>query len=580
MIKERIVLKSVGYAFGLMPWHFFIMLIIGLIMSAVPVAGIMLSRAIFTYAGNAMYEHIDIGSFTLILLAYALYFVIIKLYAVYYKRVAVQFNALPIFEKRVKLKFHEKADKIPLLNYESPQFYNSVWDAKVASINLYRIMECAIDFFIITLSIAVMGVFLSAFHNLFWIFIALSAVPAFLENIVEVKIRTKEIKELNKLSKETHAWYKCLIDPHYFKETVSYGSYGFLSGKLSRAFQDLLKKEHKVEQFILLAKSLSGLLKTLSVIGIYFTSVLLFYRGKIGFGEFMASIGAAMYLSSQYTSLFETSGYFSKFIQMVKPFFNFIETEQKQHSTEPFESIELENMNFKYPSSTENVLSGINMKIQSGEKVAIIGMNGMGKSTLVKIIMGHLPPCGGEVILNGNEVDWENYEFDILKLTATFQDFCRYELTVAENVAISDTSQTINESRVKSVLNAVGLNLGEMSLNSHLGREFGKVDFSGGQWQRLAIARCLYKNESKVFVFDEPTSAIDPLEEKALNEIFADKAKETVIVISHRLSIARLVDRIFVLDAGKIIEQGTHDELVLQNGYYSKMWSAQSAWYE
>ena len=579
-INGSILSKSVLYTFSIMPYHFIRMLLANIIISAVPIFGIIMSREIFSNAEAAISNPIDVSHFALLLLFYALYLGVIKFYKIYYKRVSVQFSALPQFEQKIKAEFHKKASKISLLNYETPSFYNNIWEAKVASINLYRIMECILDFIAIILSIIIIGSFLSSFHMMFWLFIALSAVPGFIENIVEAKIRGKAIKAVATVSKKERAWHKCLVEPRFFKETISYGSYDFIHKKWANSSANFAETEYKVELSVFLIRCITNLFKTLSTIGIYGVSAWLFFQNEIGFGVYMASLGAALYLSAQYSNLFQTTGYFSKFLHMVKPFFRYMETEQTNSTAHSLEEISIKKANFMYPSSSEYVLRNININLKKGEKIAIIGINGVGKSTLVKMIMGYLSPSSGSVSVNGNVRDLRNSEYEFLNVTTAFQDFCKYELSIAENVSISDTSRSIDKNEVADLINEVGIDAEKILLESHLGKEFGNLDFSGGQWQRIAIARSLYKKDSKLFIFDEPTSAIDPLEEKKLNDILVNDSRETVIVISHRLSLAKVVDRVFVLHNGEIRQEGAHSDLVLQDGYYRKMWEAQSEWYK
>lgn len=246
--------------------------------------------------------------------------------------------------------------------------------------------------------------------------------------------------------------------------------------------------------------------------------------------------------------------------------------------------IRLENVSFRYPGSEKDVLSGINLTLHPGEKLAVVGVNGAGKTTLVRLICGLYDPTEGRVLLNGKDIRSYNRR-DYYKLfSAVFQNFSILAGTIAVNVA--QTEDEIDLDRVKKCVDEAGLKQKIESFrdqyNTLLNREVYEeaVELSGGELQRLMLARALYKN-SPIVVLDEPTAALDPIAEAEIyekfNEIVEDK---TAIYISHRLSSCRFCDNIVVFDQGKIVQQGSHDELVAdQNGKYYELWHAQAQYY-
>ena len=169
------------------------------------------------------------------------------------------------------------------------------------------------------------------------------------------------------------------------------------------------------------------------------------------------------------------------------------------------------------------------------------------------------------------------------RISAVFQNYQKYKMTLAENVLMSDSGHPIDENRVLQALHKAGLEESggefEQGFNTMLSREFGGTDLSGGQWQRLAIARGLYR-QHHLIVLDEPTAAIDPLKETEIYQKFAESAKnKTAVIITHRLGSARIADRIVVLQKGRIAEMGTHEELMNRQGIYSEMYYEQAKWY-
>jgi len=248
-------------------------------------------------------------------------------------------------------------------------------------------------------------------------------------------------------------------------------------------------------------------------------------------------------------------------------------------------SLELRDVVFRYTDDGENVINGVSIKMEPGEKIALVGSNGAGKTTLIKLIMRLYDPNGGEILLDGvniKEYDVEQYRHNI---GVVFQDFNIYAATVAENV-VMDTYSHDDDGAVDSALRHSGfgerLDTTERGLDTELTKEFDDkgINLSGGESQMIAIARAFYK-DSGIVILDEPSSALDPISEYNFNKNMAEAAKDrTVIFISHRLSTTRLADRIIVLENGAVAEEGTHGELLEKRGRYFEMWHAQADKYE
>ena len=192
----------------------------------------------------------------------------------------------------------------------------------------------------------------------------------------------------------------------------------------------------------------------------------------------------------------------------------------------------------------------------------------------------------GQQIINGVQnflggLDIAKYSFSVWEgISGVFQKYQRYKMTLRENVTISDMTMEVDENKIKSVLEEAGFEKDNVGLDDMLSPEFNGLDISGGQWQRVAIARGLYRVNGFI-VLDEPTSAIDPIEETKIYKKFAELAKgKCALVVTHRIGSAKLADRIIVMDAGKVVDMGTHKELIARPGQYAKMWEAQAQWYE
>lgn len=247
---------------------------------------------------------------------------------------------------------------------------------------------------------------------------------------------------------------------------------------------------------------------------------------------------------------------------------------EKYTSPDFGKGIVLDRVSFAYPDAGRLSVEEVSLRIPQGQHIAIVGENGAGKSTLAKLLLGIYQPTSGSVAIGGLETHAVNPQIYQKHMSAVFQNFGRYQMTLSENVRISDFTGT---KKPEELLEGTGLapemvrNCGSVMLS----REFGGVELSGGLWQQVAIARGRYR-EHEIIVLDEPTAALDALSESAVYHRFLEMARgKTAIIVSHRLGSARLADRILVMQGGRLAEEGTHEELLQRDGLYREMWETQ-----
>jgi len=246
--------------------------------------------------------------------------------------------------------------------------------------------------------------------------------------------------------------------------------------------------------------------------------------------------------------------------------------------------IQFENVNFAYPGTDRDVLKNISLSIKNGEKIAVVGENGSGKSTFINLMCGMFEPKTGKICISGADIS-KSPESSRNAVSVVFQDFAHYESTLRENITVSDKSRKATDSEVMELLQKINVSdiVEEQpnGLDEQLGTFSDKTNnLSGGQWQKISIARAAYKQNAKIMILDEPTSALDPMAEAQLYRNFtALTGDKTTILISHRLGITSIVDRILVFKDGEIIEDGSHKELMTQDGHYAEMYRAQAQWY-
>ena len=246
--------------------------------------------------------------------------------------------------------------------------------------------------------------------------------------------------------------------------------------------------------------------------------------------------------------------------------------------------LEFENVSFTYPGSTRPVLENLSFKLARGQRMALVGGNGQGKTTLVKLLARLYDPTSGRILLDGS--DLRNYDPNELRkeIGIIFQDFARYDLSARENIAAGNIASIDDDDALWAASrksNAEELVRGFPSgLQQMLGRRFeGGVELSGGEWQRMALARA-YLRDAQILILDEPTAALDPMAEFEVFQKFAELTEDKIaIFISHRFSTVRMADRIMVLADGHIVEDGSHDQLLSADGIYAKLFEVQAASY-
>ena len=328
--------------------------------------------------------------------------------------------------------------------------------------------------------------------------------------------------------------------------------------------------------------------------------VVLIAGGDLTIGYFVALLGASERLRDSVGQLFFYITGLNEHLHYLRDLFGYLDIEDERTPPEiaarpdrPMPAIagprspliELNDVTFSYPGSSTPTLAGLSLVVRPKERIALVGENGAGKTTLAKLVLGLYSPSGGRIAVDGVDLEDIDPSEWRRKTAAVFQDYVRFEVTAKENIvfgnleAFKDTTATEAAAAMSGASEVVARL--PSSYDTVLGRAYDErgQDLSTGQWQRLAIARAYFRDAS-VLVLDEPTAALDAKAEVEVYRSFTDMSHgRSVILISHRLGCARLADRVVFLDAGRIVEEGTHDELLARSGRYAEMYEVQAAWY-
>ena len=445
-------------------------------------------------------------------------------------------------------------------------------------------------FNLVSITIQMIGLIIALLSNslkfIFVIFVLLLLVIFITKNHFNNK--TKNVLESAKLRRYSNYLRDILTSREIYSERILFRYSNYLIHKWKKFLQEMKKIEKKEVLFWLISIKSISIISLISFFIIIMDQTNLLYSGIITPGYLISILTLVVTLSNNLSwSLSDNIEDFITYITYSSYLYNFFLLNTLENETigtdeiielDNIKTLRIENLSFSYPKTSLNVLNNINFTFYSDKSYALVGENGSGKSTLFKILSGLYTDYEGEILINDKNV--KDYKFNLLQknVTPMFQKFGTYDLSLIENILFS---REIEEDEVISILDDINFfEDNKISLNDNLGKMDSDIDLSGGQWQKLALARAIYR-PSNLILFDEPTSSLDPIAESKLYTLMRRKLKEQFsIVISHRLAIAKQVDIIIVLKNGKIVEIGSHYDLMKLGGIYKNMYDKQKVWYE
>src|SRR6185437_1706678 len=496
------------------------------------------------------------------------------------------------YTRYVSIQVMKHAAELDLIAYEDPVFYDRLERARVQATDRLGMIQQIGRLIQLVITTTTLSVTIIVYSPWLMLMLIAGVLPAFLgeshfaflgyaKNFRQTPVR-RQLDYLRQVGGSKEA----------AKELKLFGLSKFLTERFTILSDGIYKENVALSKRKLIA---GAFLSVVAYVGYYSAYVFVIWRtvtGAYSIGLWYLLSGAILQASSNIQQIFSTvSGIADQalFLTDLLAFFDMRPTIQSKPDALPaprpiVRGFEFRNVSFRYPGNSRLVLNGLNFHLHPGERVALIGENGEGKTTIVKLITRLYDPTEGQVLLDG--VDLREYRLEDLyrEIGVIFQDFMRYEMTARENIAVGrieeiDDLKMLETAARKSLADAV---IGRLpgGYDQMLGRRFETgVDISGGEWQKVALARA-YLRDAQLLVLDEPTAALDARSEFEVFQRFAElTAGKMALFISHRFSTVRMADRIVVLENGNIAEEGTHEKLTRMGGRYAELFELQAASY-
>ena len=491
-------------------------------------------------------------------------------------------------EGALSLEIHKKLGRIFPVSFEDAKALDDINKAikgKDEAVWFTGSTVTAVSFYIPYFTF--MAVYLVNVKPALILLLALAFTPTLLAHVFRTRVFAGAEDKAAPLRREFEYYESCMTGREYFKETRILGAFSYFkklyAGALSRMNMLELRASAKANAVELCMKTLS----LFGYVGILFILFDLLMKGEISVGAFAAIFTSLeMVFSLMREMIVDNLGESAKNLGRVQNYLRFLlMPERAGADTEiPADAdIRLSGVSFSYPGAGRKAIDDIALILKGGETVAVVGENGSGKTTLIRLIAGLYLPDEGDVYYGGANTKAVSSRSVFKGISAVFQNYRRYQMSLRENIAIGDADKPIDDGELGAVCEKAGVDLADGNFidgyETMLSREFGGIDLSGGQWQRVAIARSFFRPHNLI-VLDEPTAAIDPIEETRIYNRFAELSRDkTAIIVTHRLGSVKLADRILVMKDGRLVEQGAHADLLAADGEYARLYKSQEQWY-
>ncbi len=503
------------------------------------------------------------------------------------------------YTHHVSVRVMEQASRLDLTTYENPAFYDRLERARVQATDRLGMIQQIGRLFQQVITTVVFSAALAWASPWLVLLLLFGVLPSFLgETHFAFLGYAKNFRQTTR--KRQMEYYREVAGSREgAKEVKLFGLNKFFTSRFKELAGQIYREDVALSRSKLILGGLLGIIGTLGYYGAYVYVIWRTLHGAYDIGMFTFLTAAIQQASSNLQQVFSTASGIADQALFLTDLLAFFAMEpivqSKPDGLSPpvriAQGFEFRNVSFAYPGTERVILKNFNLTLKPGERIALIGENGQGKTTVVKLITRLYDPTEGQILLDG--IDLREYKLDELhrQIGVIFQDFMRYEMTVRENIAVGVIDQVPNQEQARiaqrDVDDAAHKSLADTVVgklaggyDQMLGRRFeGGVELSGGEWQKIALARA-YLREAQLLILDEPTAALDARSELEVFERFAELTQgKMALLISHRFSTVRMADRIVVLSGGQLIEEGDHQNLMAKGGVYAGMFEMQAASY-
>lgn len=527
----------------------------------------------------------DIYSVLIVLLIYIILRAVMDLCYFFAMRFmdAINFSSWRVLDTEI----NRKATKIKPEFYEIPNIQskiNRAWEFSHGDyIRMYQLGLDTIRHFTQLIGILVALYLISPMVSLLAL---LSIFPAIASKLISDRLSFQSNRILSNDENELNYYKNAIIDQSLIKEIILNNAFLYFFKKYKEKAKYIFKTKIDVEFKRLLLLLTENTIRSIVIFICIFFAATQIVEGKISMGGMAAIITLIFNVIYTLTDFVHNVCFVFTLTYNINQFYEFIDLDDNNNTScisdigvndNPGNEaiITFSNVYYRYPLTNKYVIKNLNVEIRKGQHVAIVGANGSGKTTFIKLLLKLIEPSSGTIKFKDNNLTLLCDETYWTLFSTVFQDYNKYKDTLRYNVAIGDTNEIQNTNRIRKSLEDAGFDK-NIDLDCMLSREFNGIELSGGEWQKVAIARAFFRSKD-ILILDEPTAAIDPIRESFIyRRLFELSRNKTTIFVTHRLGSVLYSDLILFFDNGELVEYGKHDELLSKNGPYAKFWKSQT----